>query len=277
MDLDTARLWLEEKSRPTSRLKLDCRCVPCHYYNAMSKLLGSYGLMSDSVSEGCTERDCKEPSFYGVGKYPQHISHFMARTYQAKRVADPRRAMEIFNSATRKTWTFPSNYRKVLRRIDEIQQGHRHGSELVILDDEYSPSSQQLWEFAIIERVSGRTLINTTIEHQTGIDHNELKPYPFMKWLSRSKASAVFSPSRLPSIDRMTVHQVASKLKQVGITQDTIVLVYQAAKTDLRLLRELWSPWVILASYHQMRTAYLCSNLFARTFPKGSLQIRGSV
>ncbi|KAJ3466696.1 hypothetical protein MRS44_004260 [Fusarium solani] len=111
--------------------------------------------------------------------------------------------------------------------------------KLVILDDEYSPSSQQLWEFAIIERVSGRTLINTTIEHQNGIDHNELKPYPFMKWLSRSKASAVYSPSRLSNIDRMTVHQVASKLKEVWITQNTIILVYQASTTDLRLLREL--------------------------------------
>ncbi|RSL43180.1 hypothetical protein CEP54_015183 [Fusarium duplospermum] len=162
----------------------------------------------------------------------------MAKAKQVKRVADPRRDVKIFNSATQRMWSFPLSYRKVLRRIEEIQQGKRSGSDLVILDDEYSPSSRQLWEFAIIERVSGRTLINTTIEHQNGIDHNEVKPYPFMKWLSRSKASTVYSPCRL-SIDSMTVHQVASKLKEVGITPNTIILVYQVSTTDLRLLREL--------------------------------------
>lgn len=37
----------------------------------------------------------------------------------------------------------------------------------------------------------------------------------------------------------MTVHQIASKLKQAGITPDTIVLVYHVSVTDLKLLREL--------------------------------------
>jgi hypothetical protein len=44
----------------------------------------------------------------------------------------------------------------------------------------------------MIERVSGDVLINTTIEHPDGIDHNDLK-HPFNEWMSKSQASAVYS------------------------------------------------------------------------------------
>jgi len=104
-------------------------------------------------------------------------------------------------------------------------QGNRPGADLVILDDEFSPASQQLWEFAIIERVSGKLLFNTTVEHEDGLDHDAWSEQPFLRRMSMSKAATVYSPSRISDIGRMNVHEIASKLQRVGITPDTVVLV----------------------------------------------------
>ena len=37
--------------------------------------------------------------------------------------------------------------------------------------DEFSPASRQLWEFAMIEGISGKILINTCVAHEDGLDH----------------------------------------------------------------------------------------------------------
>lgn len=64
--------------------------------------------------------------------------------------------------------------------MSDILQGKRQGSDLVILDDEFSLASRQLWEFAIIERVSGKVLINTTIKHQEMADCDRLGQHPLV-------------------------------------------------------------------------------------------------
>jgi hypothetical protein len=118
----------------------------------------------------------------------------------------------------RKRWNFPSRYDIVRRRIEDILQGKRPGSDLVILDDEFSPTSQQLWEFAIIERVSGQVVINTCVEHPDGVDHDMWGAHSLLRRMSRTKAAQVFSPSRIRNTGRMNVDEIASKLQQAGIT-----------------------------------------------------------
>lgn len=54
-----------------------------------------------------------------------------------------------------------------------------------------------------------------------------------------AKAKSVYSLSRTPGIDRLDPHQIALKLQQAGITQDTLILVYHLSTTDLKLLGEL--------------------------------------
>ncbi len=44
----------------------------------------------------------------------------------------------------------------------------------------------------------------------------------------------------------MNVHEIASKLQRVGITPDTVVLVYHKSAFDLRILRQLLES----AGYH---------------------------
>lgn len=117
IDLDTTRFLLTGNGSRTSKLILDCRCVPCHYHHAMTALLVSHGLDAASGSEFCTARGCEEPSFHGSGKCNQHLSHLLAGTHKAKTVVDPKRSQGIFNSAAQKMWTYPSSYGRVLRRI----------------------------------------------------------------------------------------------------------------------------------------------------------------
>ena len=64
--------------------------------------------------------------------------------------------------------------------MEEILQEQRPRSDLIIIMDEFSPTSTQLWELAIIKRVSGTTLINSASEHEDGLNHNMNKEFPFM-------------------------------------------------------------------------------------------------
>jgi hypothetical protein len=56
--------------------------------------------------------------------------------------------------------------------------------------------------------------------------------------MNQSSMSAVYSRSRIPGISYMNVHEVVLKLQQVGITPDTVILVYHVSAMDLSLLRE---------------------------------------
>ena len=55
--------------------------------------------------------------------------------------------------------------------------------------------------------------------------------------MSHLKAKAVYSSRRESAIDQMDVHQVAIKLKEIGINQNSAFLTWHQAPTDLRLLR----------------------------------------
>ena len=123
-------------------------------------------------------------------------------------------------------------------RVQDILQGKRPCSDLVVLDDEFSPASGQLWEFAIIEYLSGETLINITVKHPNDVDHGALLDHYFMRYLSQVKARPVYASSRRSHITHMDVHEIASALQQAGISQDTIILVYHQAAVDLRILRQ---------------------------------------
>ena len=81
--------------------------------------------------------------------------------WREKATKDTKSAQAILETSMRNQWAFSAEYKTVQKRMLEIQQGLRPGSDLVILDDEFSPASSQIWEFAMIEKVSGKVLVNT--------------------------------------------------------------------------------------------------------------------
>ena len=77
------------------------------------------------------------------------------------------------------------------------------------------------------------------IRHEHGIDHSYqiASNNQFQDFISRKKAKAVYSSEREFVISKMDVHQVAAKLKEICINQNTIFLTWHTSTKDLQLLR----------------------------------------
>ncbi|KAI0448274.1 hypothetical protein F5B21DRAFT_160450 [Xylaria acuta] len=58
--------------------------------------------------------------------------------------------------------------------------------------------------------------------------------------MSLAKASSVYAPSRHSTINHMNVREIASALRRLGISQDTIFIEYHTNRRDLQILRELF-------------------------------------
>jgi hypothetical protein len=233
IDLDSAKLipW-------NGTMRLDSRCAACRYCLGVKAWLSSHGIDVQHRNPFCTFHGCDQPNFAGSETCSRHVAKRLFKAHEAHASPNLRPFREAFELAARKTWTIPPQYRRVRSRIDDIMQGKRRGSDLVILDDEFSAGSRQLWEFAIIERVSGSVLINTLIDRPEGLKHKPMGHNPFMEWVSRKQAKRVFSSTRkLGDISCLDVYKVASKLQQAGITQDTMILVWHMSTSDLTLLR----------------------------------------
>ena len=108
----------------------------------------------------------------------------------------------------------------------------------MILETEFSPASSQIWEFAFIERVSGRILVNTIVNHEKGVQHNGLIDQPYLQWMRKLKGDKVYNSSWTSNIGHLNVHEIASKIQAASIAPNTIVLVYHKSADDLRILRQ---------------------------------------
>jgi hypothetical protein len=185
IDLDTARLRHRRyRHRNGAKLILNNRCIACHLHYGLMCFLKFNGLEPlgehNARATVCTTPDCIREPFHGYSHCPEHLSHQLLYSHNGRTKSQIELFRETFKVATRRQWTFPPRYEIVRSRMAEIAQGKRPGTDLIILDDEFSPASQQLWEFAMIEQVSGKVLINTTIDHGDAILHNTLEDsFPF--------------------------------------------------------------------------------------------------
>lgn len=209
-------------------MRYDGYCVLCDAYIRITWALAGYNLKMCAENIVCTRPNCNQQSFYVSGMCYQHLSSLLFGASQEKTPMPLVKTQEAFQLAARKRWVYPLKYDRVLRRMDEMLQNKRPGLDLVVLDDKYSPSSRQLWEFAMVEQISGVTVINTIVEHPNGIDHSRSTGdgRGYLHILSKSKASSVYSASQSSSIDCINVHQTAATLRHKGITPDTIFLVW---------------------------------------------------
>jgi hypothetical protein len=165
-----------------------------------------------------------------------------------------------FETAAEKKWTSPPDYNRLVRqRIADIQNGKRPSSDLVALDDEFSPFSWQLWELGVVEQVSREVLINTPIHHPDGTQHVAVGSVgrPFQQFMSYKKHSLVYSQARTSSPSRMNVHDVALKLQEVGITRDTVFLVWHNGKADQQILRMFLATGGYVMFYRLTTITYL--------------------
>jgi hypothetical protein len=147
IDLDAARLLLRRRGS-SAKLILDGRCVGCHVHYRLMCFLRHEGIEPIQEPEAqtsvCTTRDCNRPSFHGYGSCSEHLSYLLLNNYKERSNSNIELLGETFKSATQREWTCQPRYNIVRTRMEEISQGKRPGTDLAILDDEFSPASQQL-------------------------------------------------------------------------------------------------------------------------------------
>ncbi|KAM5514001.1 hypothetical protein FOXYSP1_04968 [Fusarium oxysporum f. sp. phaseoli] len=130
-------------------------------------------------------------------------------------------------------------------------------------------------EFAIIECVSGKTLVNTLVEHPDGIKHVSTKREASVweKTLSRIQEKGVYSRNR--NIDRLNVHEIARRIKASGITPESLVLVWHIRPFDLQLLRD----FLLAGGYDNIlpgdENCCTLIQLFRRNLPKIGKENKG--
>lgn len=147
IDLDTARLRLRGRGS-SAKFFLNTRCVGCRVYYQLSLFLRYEGIEPSREPEArtsvCAAQGCEWLSFYGYDYCSDHLAYLLLNNSMARPNSNMELLREIFKSATQSEWTFQPRYSIMRSRMDEILRGRRPGTDLIILDDEFSPASRQL-------------------------------------------------------------------------------------------------------------------------------------
>ncbi|KAM0555871.1 hypothetical protein ACHAPJ_006272 [Fusarium lateritium] len=240
--------WGGRKVGRRMDLYLDGRCVRCRTASILMGLLTTYSLRAASEDEPCAVEGCGEPTTLGIDRCRKHLEElFYDDGKLLKAEIDWNALRSTFTASLGMKWSSTPTYNNVvLRRMNEIRAGNRPPSDVVVLDTEFSASSAQLFELAIIDRVHGKTFINTTIKHSERPNHKKSNDpdkvrHGLVEWMSRLTASRVYSKSRASQLDYLNVDEVAGKLREAGISPNTIFLVWHQGYTDLNILRKFLS------------------------------------
>jgi hypothetical protein len=141
---------------------------------------------------------------------------------------------KTFSTAISKTWTCTKDYER------RVRQPVREGLDrkVVIIDNEFDPITHELYETAIIDRVSGETLLNTLIAHteetKSAVPSRRTQGEK-VEIISHLWKKKVYGRSR--GLALLDVHQVAKRLQESSITPKTIFLAWHVSCADLQILR----------------------------------------
>ena len=138
---------------------------------------------------------------------------------------DIRVLQQCISTAKSKRCNFDSNFEAAITRTAEIRADKQLGSDLVVLDLEFLPSSGQTLEVAVVESVSGRVLLDTKVKHEClNLLSNKLD------YMAGSSGFIMARKFLGKSFEDWTqngqdVNAIAKALKSTGITKQTIILV----------------------------------------------------
>ncbi|KAF5968904.1 zinc finger protein [Fusarium coicis] len=234
IDFDTA-LIRRSRGRRLPTMSLDSRCASCHAEMRVRQLIKRF----DSP---------KIDPKAGLGDLTK-----------------------TFHTAISKTWTCTKDYER------RVRQPVREGlcQNVVIIDNEFDPVTRELYETAIIDRVSGKTLLNTLITHTEETKsaapsrRTQGEKVGIISQLWKKK---VYGRSR--GLTQLDVHQVAKRLRQIGITPKTIFLAWHVSCADLQILRDFLAK----GGYHNIlpkdKNCFPLIPLFRANVPKGCFPLR---
>jgi hypothetical protein len=118
------------------------------------------------------------------------------------------------------------------------------GAKLICLDIEFCPVSGKVFEVGLCEYYSGKVLINARVKYD-GHDADLHKPrddakpaHPFLKAMSTVTANKVYNGGK--NTDLLSVHDIAARCREGGVTSESVVLTWHIEVRDLVLLRQLF-------------------------------------
>lgn len=225
----------QHKSRPGYTV-LGLRCAACEVSSRLEASLVKLGLISDDPQTCCSDPNCIQPTWYGTNYCQTHIFSINPKWSEIHSM-DIRVLQQCISTAKSKRWNFDSDFEAAITRTAEIREGKRPGSDLVVLDLEFLPSSGQILEIAVVESVSGKILLDTKVKHDClNLLSNKLD---YMAGISSFRMTQKFFGKSLEAYTQngQDVHAIAKALKSAGITKQTIILVWHSSWYDLTLLQ----------------------------------------
>ncbi|KAM5373399.1 hypothetical protein ACJZ2D_006994 [Fusarium nematophilum] len=198
-----------ENSKYKGGFALSRRCLGCSLLFRLGQLASHPEIHLAAENTICASEACNHPAVFATDSCRTHLEKLNKVWYQKQQSLTPEALRDLLSTAINREWSSPGRYNTLVRRrFDEIRNGSRPSSDLVVLDDESSIASLQLFEFCIIDRVFGKTLINTTIKHPYGLNHRVPKRSAsaatrIKELWSRHAANSIYSDSGVASIDHI--------------------------------------------------------------------------
>ena len=256
LDLDTAYLYHcdNKHSRGKTCTVLNPRCVSCSAQKGFTRFLTQHGLLCEPDQKHCRHRACLRPPFAGslfcnthlfrcVRDVPDHVGS----TAVTSNSVPLDLLQETLKKALSRRWSC-GPFKDVLHRRERLSKGESSGVQVACLDLEFSPTTGKVFEIGICEYFTGKVLMDTAVEHgdrpASRALHQSLavgRPthHPFMEMMSRRIASKIYSSASKKFRGRLNVYEIASQLREAGITPQTIFLTWHQSTTDFIRLRDL--------------------------------------
>ncbi|KAM0199954.1 hypothetical protein ACHAPQ_009895 [Fusarium lateritium] len=234
IDFDIA-LLRRSRDRRLPTLSLDSRCVDCHSEMRIREIIKNF----DSPI-----RD-------------KEMSLDTPRTTFARSIT--------------KTWTCSEDYKKNVQvAVKESRVNGQLGPRVLIMDVEFSPTTWELYEVAIIDRVSGETLLNTLISHKDKYNtRNDFRSRRTQKekiaLITYFHKKKVYKRSE--HLGEMTVDQVAERLQELKITKDNIFQTWHISRNDLSILRKFLVEGGYPSILSNDQPCYPMVPIFRKNFP----------
>ncbi|KAG5747585.1 hypothetical protein H9Q70_009729 [Fusarium xylarioides] len=174
IDLDTAQLILTTPGTYTHKeLRLPSRCVSCYTNMILREIVSECGIRPMSEGETCGIEACNKGTLFGSDRCVGHLDATNLECWKSKQYQNYPALETALKYAATRQWVCPDSYEVVIDHAEQIRSGERPSAGLIILDDEFSPTTYQLFEFSIIDRVHGNTLVNTAVTHPSGLCHRK--------------------------------------------------------------------------------------------------------
>jgi hypothetical protein len=150
LDLDNSYLYMSTLTESDLHtIKLSKRCVSCWARHRLTVALATRHLFASAEDQQstCAKTGCFQTRWFGTRYCYRHDDDELGTNWHSMPRYDPAQISSEFRgrqvhimSATSKQWTSSQDIQLAMSRAAEIRAGHRQGTDLVILDIEFSRS-----------------------------------------------------------------------------------------------------------------------------------------